>query len=134
MRIPEQIPGLKPAAWLLGVYTVIWISLEGVLWRSLLLGVAVTLLCLAYVTQRRLGGHTISLAKSIVAAGLWGAVAGLCSGLLTLLFMSLKTGLHAHGPEFTVQEIGWVLRQIPWWGLAGLSLGLGLALLIWSRR
>jgi hypothetical protein len=54
---------------------------------------------------------------------------GLVAGPMMLIFMSLKTGLHAHGPEFTAAQITWVLRQIPLWSLAGLSAGIGFGLL-----
>jgi hypothetical protein len=134
MRIPQQIPGLKPAIWLLSAYAAVWISLEGALWRSLVLATGVTLLALAYLAQRWLAGRTVSLARWITVAAFWGTAAGLGSAVMTLAFMSLKTGLHAHGPEFTPQEVRWVVRQIPLWSLAGLSLGLGVGLLIWGRR
>jgi hypothetical protein len=43
--------------------------------------------------------------------------------------MALKTGLHAHGHEFTRAEIAWVLGRTPLWALAGLFAGLGVGLL-----
>jgi len=134
MRIPQQIPGLKPVIWLLSAYAAVWISLEGALWRSIMLAAGVTLLALTYLAQRWLAGRTVSLSGWIAVAALWGAAAGLGSAVMTLAFMSLKTGLHAHGPEFTPQEIRWVVGQIPLWSLAGLSLGLGVGLLIWGHR
>jgi NhaP-type Na+/H+ or K+/H+ antiporter len=51
------------------------------------------------------------------------------SSLLTLVFMAIKTGLHAHGPEFTLQEIQWVSQQTPLWAAVGLLIGLGLGML-----
>jgi hypothetical protein len=134
MKIPERAPWLKPVTWLLGIYAAVWISLEGALWQSLLLAAGTVLLALACLVQRKLAGQTISSTKWIVLAGSLGVAAGVGSGLLTLVFMSVKTGLHAHGPEFSPQEIRWVIRQIPLWGLAGLSAGLGLGLLALGRR
>ena len=44
--------------------------------------------------------------------------------------MAIKTGLHAHGPEFSGSELDWVLQQIPMWALVGLLGGLGLGFLL----
>jgi NhaP-type Na+/H+ or K+/H+ antiporter len=55
---------------------------------------------------------------------------GLGSALLILFLMALKTGLHAHGPEFSAIEVSWVLQQIPLWAAAGLAGGLGVGLLL----
>ena len=60
----------------------------------------------------------------------FGALLGLGSALFTLLFMAVKTGLHAHGPEFTAEEVNWVVQQIPLWTVVGLLGGLGLGLLL----
>ena len=54
--------------------------------------------------------------------------AGLGFGLLTLLIMAVKTGLHGHGPEFSPAEISWVIDQIPLWSLVGLLAGLGVGI------
>ncbi len=59
-----------------------------------------------------------------------GLLFGLGSVFLTLFFMAMKTGLHAHGPEFTSFEINWVLQQAPIWAAAGVVAGLGLGLLM----
>jgi hypothetical protein len=70
----------------------------------------------------------------------WGATAvtgllfGLGSSLLTLVLMAVKTGLHAHGPEFTPNEINWILQQVPLWSAAGLLAGLGLGQLVKGRN
>jgi hypothetical protein len=48
--------------------------------------------------------------------------------------MAVKTGLHAHGPEFTPAEINWVLQQTPIWTAAGLLAGLGLGQIVKGRN
>ena len=54
-----------------------------------------------------------------------GLVSGLMLPLIILTLMGLKTGLHAHGPEFTPVEIAYIVsRFLPWGGL-GLLAGLG---------
>jgi hypothetical protein len=44
--------------------------------------------------------------------------------------MAVKTGLHAHGPEFSPSQIAWVMGQVPWWTSAGLLAGVGLAMIV----
>ena len=40
-----------------------------------------------------------------------------------------KTGVHAHGPEFSPAEIGWLMQQAVLWSLVGTIAGAGLGLL-----
>jgi hypothetical protein len=54
--------------------------------------------------------------------------------LMTLMLMALKTGLHAHGPEYPTDQIFWVWRQLPLWAGVGALAGLGLGLLSVGRR
>jgi len=51
----------------------------------------------------------------------------------TLFLMALKTGIHAHGPEYTMAEVAWVWRQLPLWVAAGTLAGTGLALVAAGR-
>lgn len=130
MRVPTKIPGLRLVTVLLGVYAVVWIALEGQLLRVLFLGMGVTVVGLGWGVQRWLGGRALPLAGWLL---LWvglGLLLGLGSGGLTLFFMALKTGLHAHGPEFTPLQIAWVVQRTPFWGFLGLLLGLGLGLVL----
>jgi hypothetical protein len=129
MQIPTKIPSLNFITVLMGIYAVIWISLEGLLWREIILGVGVTAVSLLHLLQKYGGGHVVSLAKWVGATATLGLLLGLGSSLLTLVFMAVKTGLHAHGPEFTLQEIQWVSRQIPLWAVAGLLIGISLGML-----
>ncbi|MCI0578845.1 MAG: hypothetical protein L0332_13130 [Chloroflexi bacterium] len=130
MRIPARIPGLKLATVLTAVYAAVWISLEGELRQEVALGVAVTLVTAGHLVQNWLGGQTLGRVQGLLLALAIGGLAGGLSGLLTLAFMVLKTGLHAHGPEFTGEEIAWVIDQILWWSAAGLLAGLGVGLLL----
>lgn len=89
-----------------------------------------TLLGAAYFLQHFLGGRTLSSRRWLLLAAASGGLMGLTLGLLALLFMAMKTGLHGHGPEFSPAEINWVLGQLPLWTAAGLSAGLGLGLIV----
>lgn len=129
MLFPKTLPALKWFTLLLGVYFVIWIPLEGNLAQAVLMGVWVALLTAARLAQRWLGGRTLGRGRWLLAAALFGLYLGLGSAIFTLLAMTVKTGLHAHGPEFTRAEINWVLEQLPYWTAAGLLAGLGLSLI-----
>lgn len=123
--------------WLTGltaVYAFIWISLEGNLTRVIVLGTAVSLTIAGHLSQRFLGGRFFSVGGWSIIMGLIGLLVGSGSGILTFIFMALKTGLHGHGPEFQAAEIEWLLRMIPLWGAAGLAAGLGLVFLAWGLR
>jgi hypothetical protein len=130
--IRAKIPGLRWATILLAVYTAVWIPLEGALAQVVLLGVWATAVALGHLAQTYLGGRSLPAAGWLAMMGALGLAAGLGSGLLTLLFMAVKTGLHAHGPEFTPAQINWLVGQVPWWTAAGLFAGLGFALLVYA--
>ncbi len=130
MTIPSTIPGLRLATGLLAVYGLIWIGLEGDLLRVTLLGVGATAVAMVYVVQCRLGGRTLRLPVWLTVAGAAGLAVGLGAVPVTLFLMALKTGLHAHGPEFTADEIARVWGQLPLWGLVGLLVGLGVGLIV----
>lgn len=129
MRIPSRFPGLRLATLLLVVAGVVWIALEGELARDLGLGMATTVLLLAHLAERTLGGSALSPVRWFFVLALLGLACGVGSVLLTLGLMILKTGLHAHGPEFTAREVAWLVGNLPAWAGVGLLAGAGLALI-----
>lgn len=134
MRIPKRIPGLKLLTLLLAFYAAIWIALEGNLGRLLVLAVGVVAAALAYGVQRLHGGRTLSGLGWLLFAGLAGLLLGSGTALLSLLLMAVKTGLHAHGAEFSPEQINWIVGQLPWWAGAGLLAGVGAGLLVLALR
>jgi hypothetical protein len=132
MYFPTKIPYLKwlTVAW--GVYGVLWISLEGVLWRVVLMGVWVLVLGLGYGGQRWLGGRLFGWWGWVFLGAGVGGSAGIFLPILIFAFMAIKTGLHAHGVEFLAEDIVWVFEQMWVWGIAGILTGLGMALLTWK--
>ena len=114
---------------LFGVYAAVWISLEGALWPVVVMGVGVTAVSLGHIAQKYLGGRTLSARQWVGVTAVTGLLLGLFSGLTILIFMAVKTGLHAHGPEFTPEQIAWVIRQTPIWAAAGMLAGSGIGLL-----
>ncbi len=134
MSFPTKIPGLK---WVTAVYALFvlwWMTREGSLIWVTVMGVSTTAVLLAYLSQRFLGGRVFSLKQWLGITAVFGLLFGLGSGILTLFFMIVKTGLHAHGPEFTPPEVTWVMQQILWWGFVGLLAGLGLGMIAAKGR
>ncbi|MBE2198030.1 MAG: hypothetical protein IAE79_05430 [Anaerolinea sp.] len=129
MQIPARIPGLRWLTIVWGVYAAIWISLEGDLRQVVALGVCTMLVGLGHGMQRRWAGRPFPAPGWLARMAATGLLLGAGSSILTLFFMALKTGLHAHGPEFTADELAWVMRQLPLWAGVGGMTGLGLGLL-----
>jgi hypothetical protein len=136
MAIPQKIPGLKWLTVIVGLYGLGWLSLEGAIGQVIPLAVGIGLLGAGYATQRLLGGRELIPSRWLLFCAAMGALLGLGCGLLVLILMTVKTGLHGHGPEFTTAEIQWTISQLPLWTLAGLigGLGLGLLALAFARR
>lgn len=130
MTIPSNIPGLRLASALLVVYSAVWISLEGDLVQVIVLGMGVTAVSLLHLLQRYLGGRRLSLGRWLLATAAAGLLLGIGSVLLSLFFMALKTGLHAHGPEFSAADIRWLWDQLPLWAAVGTLVGSGVGLVI----
>lgn len=134
MKIPTTIPYFKVAAGFVLIYSLLWMALEGELGRDLALATAVALLAAGFAITRFLGGQTVSKRQFVILTAVVGLAVGVALPLLTIFLMALKTGIHAHGPEYTPGEIAWVLRQLPLWaGVGGLS-GLGIGLLAAAAR
>ena len=133
MRIPYRLPGLKWITLLWSLYAIVWVALEGSLWWTVSLAVFTATVSLGYLVGKTLGGRTVSLGLWLLALAGLGALLGLASALFTLFFMAIKTGIHAHGPEFTAMEVNWVLQQIPLWIVAGLIGGLGFWFVVAGR-
>ena len=60
-------------------------------------------------------------------------MAGLAAPAVILGLMVLKTGVHAHGPEFTPAEISWITRQFAIWPIVGGLAGLGTSLINFNQ-
>lgn len=129
MQLPDRVPGLKWLTILVSIYAVIWISLEGDVRQVLLLSAGVVLLLTGTFIGRFLAGGTYRLLPWLILCTGGGALLGLVFGMLNLAFMAIKTGLHSHGPEFTLDEISWVVSQMPLWSVLGLLIGGGLGAL-----
>jgi hypothetical protein len=127
---------LVPRRWerfgiLVVAYGLLWITMEGALWSVLVMGGLTAIWLIMAIFARWGNGRQLTrwwgifffAASGLVAAGLW--------VILALIFMAFKTGLHAHGPEFTAAEISWLWQQLGRWLLLGGLSGLGLGF-IWA--
>ena len=98
-----------------------WMPYEGFLPRVLAVGIVITLFwAFTFFRQDilRSFGPTQRLA-------VFGAMAGLAAPAVILGLMVLKTGVHAHGPEFTPAEISWTVQQFFIWPFVGGLVGFG---------
>ncbi len=132
MKIPSRIPYLPAATLLWGLYALVWTRLEASLLRDgVLAGWGLALVAL-WLAARALGGQTLPVGRLVALGAATGLAWGAALGPAVLLLMSLKTGLHGHGPEYTAAQIVWVLGQWPWWIGAGALAGAGLGLMALS--
>ncbi len=130
MKFPERNPFLRIAAALLFLYFLVWISLEGRLWQSILLAVGIATLGAGLIWHRFFRGRTIPLIQWLAIIGLTGLLCGFSISWLTIFLMVIKTGLHGHGPEITSAEISWLVNQVSLWSAVGLLTGLGIGVLL----
>ncbi len=130
MQLPESVPSLKWLAIAIAIYWVIWISLEGKMWQVLALSLGLTILLADAIYQKKIAGRTLSVGRWLSLCAIAGLVLGLMFGPLTIIFMVLKTGLHGHGPEFTPEEIAWVINRIPLFTILGALIIGGLGALL----
>ncbi len=103
-----------------------WMPYEGLLWLVMSVGITLTLLW-GWIVFRQtpfLNGLG-PLGRSAV----FGAILGLAAPLVILGLMVLKTGVHAHGPEYSPLEIRWITQQISIWPFVGGLAGFGLAII-----
>lgn len=130
MQLPDRIPQFKWLTLLWGSYMIVWVLLESGLWLTVFAAVLTVIVLLSYLFNKYLRGRSLSTVSWLLLSAVLGALGGLGSVFLTLVLMAIKTGLHAHGPEFSTIELNWILQQIPLWTLVGLLIGLGLGILI----
>jgi hypothetical protein len=121
---------LRLAGLALGIGFFLWLPFEDIdiLWP--LVFAALIVLWLAARLWLAIPEH---LSRRWFAVPLLGALAGLLVSPLALFLMAVKTGVHGHsGPDFSGSQLLVTLERTPYWILAGLLLGGGLAL--WRRN
>jgi hypothetical protein len=117
---------LRLAALLLGVLLLLWLPVEDTDEVHVLVASAAVSAWLALRYLVSLPGPAKRLGRHILV----GTLAGLAVTPLALFLMAFKTGLHGHeSPDFTAEQIYFVIYRTPIWGFAGLLLGLGSGML-----
>ena len=117
---------LRLAALILGIFLLLWLPVEDTDEIQVLVAAAAVSAWLALRYLLSQTGSAKSLGKHILV----GTLAGLAVTPLALFLMAFKTGLHGHdSPDFTAEQIYFVIYRTPLWGFAGLLLGLGSAML-----
>lgn len=113
----------------------IWLPFEGNIFLVVPFGWLTGFTVLVLILSRFLHKTTFALPGWIVLWGGLGGIIGLLTPWLIVGLMILKTGVHAHGPEYTPAEIAWTLSQFPGWGVIGAGFGVGYGLLSasWQR-
>ncbi|MCP4422741.1 MAG: hypothetical protein GY805_39535 [Chloroflexi bacterium] len=94
------------------------------------MGIVTTIVAAGYLWQRWLGGKTVERGVGVLLTAVSGLLIGGGSVVMVLIFMAVKSGLHAHGAEFSPAEIDWLFGQLLLWTAVGLLTGLGLGL-VW---
>lgn len=125
MKLPERFPGTKWITVLWALYVVAWSAFEGELWTTVVAAILTWLVMVMHVLDKPLAGRTFSNRSWLALWAGLGLTSGFATAFLTLLFMAIKTGLHAHGPEYSTAELEWALQKLPLWSLAGFLAGLG---------
>lgn len=118
---------LRLAALFLGISLLLWLPVEDTNEIRVVLAAAsvTTWLALRHLVQLPAPGS-----RSLIRYILVGTLAGLAVTPLALFLMAFKTGLHGHeSPDFTAEQIFFVVYRTHVWGFAGLLLGLGSGLL-----
>jgi hypothetical protein len=112
------------------IVLLLWMSLEDVqVGPVAALGAGFSALVTLHLALRRLGGTALTARQLGLAAALGGGVTGAGASLCTALLMFFKNAWHAHTfPDFPPGLMLAILERAPAWGLAGMLIGIGLAL------
>ncbi len=114
----------------------VWIGVEDYSLAAVtVLGAGLPALFLGHFLLRRFGGAVLSMRKSLLLLSAGGLLAGALAPLAIAILMAVKVSLHGSTtPGFEAQTVVAVVARLPVWALAGLLVGVALALFVYARR
>jgi hypothetical protein len=119
---------LRLAGFLTGAAILVWIPFEDTtaFWVSAFAIAICTLVGAGLFANRRILGSWKQPARGAIV----GALAGLAVAPLAIGLMAFKSGIHGHGfPDFSPTQMQEVINLLPYFTVAGLVCGLGVAFL-----
>jgi hypothetical protein len=123
---PHVTRRLRLAGLAVGIGFFLWLPFED---TDILWPLAFAALIVLWLAARMWLSLPAPLARRWPVMPLLGALAGLLVTPMALFLMAIKTGVHGHsGPDFSGSQLLVTLERTPYWTLAGLLLGSGLAL------
>ncbi|MBI4316483.1 MAG: hypothetical protein HY679_11160 [Chloroflexi bacterium] len=136
IRLPPLRQALTVATALFAVAFFFWVGVEDTAVGPVTaLGAAAAVLAFGQAVRARWGSRPLSRAEWFILMSLGGAATGLGVAPATALLMAIKVSLHGHAyPDYSLQAVIGVFTRAPLWGVAGLLVGMGLALLGLARR
>ena len=118
---------LKLGGVILGIVILIWLPIEES--NKIFVLILSGLVC-AWAGIWLLQGTYKTKLRTIITYILVGGGAGLMMGLVAILLMAIKTGIHGHGtPDYTPEQIIEILLRTPFFVLGGVLIGVGGSLL-----
>lgn len=120
-----------------GIAVFLWMSPEDTqTWPVVILGTAVSVIMVTHWGVRLFTRTPLRSRNGIVLIGVLGGLTGLGAALITALLMLIKNAWHLHPfPDFPPLLMGAILARAPWWGVAGVLIGLGVGLIyLWFQR
>jgi len=134
LMIEESVPRFHwVARVLILLASILWLALEGNLTLTACLAALLTALLIYEGLYRLRRAESRRWSRSIALFPPLGFLTGITVVLITLALMVLKSGLHAHGPEFTRDEFELVWRQGILLAISGLLCGTALAILTFKK-
>jgi len=113
-----------------GIFTLFWLPIEDSSETTVII-IAVLIVCIFSLNIINKGKFN---EKPILHA-IIGAISGALIIPLSLFLVAFKTSLHQHGiPEFSIEQIIFMLHKIPYFVLAGLLIGFGNVIWQTSRK
>lgn len=129
MKFSQVLPSRFATVLAYSILFLAWLPPEGNIVLVVGFGWLTAGILILRLARRWLDQLALQLKGWLFAWGAIGVAIGTVAPWIVLALMTLKTGIHAHGPEYTPAEINWVVRQWLIWIILGGGIGFGYGLL-----